>query len=110
MLYELLMKSLSVKVTLGYEIFNRVLQKLSKECQPMAPNLCFLMISCYCLFDGNSKLTGETNLIVTRFSHFVGPFHIPLRHCCLVVILQLENDSLLPTHMEKNEIVCAVSS
>ena len=77
MLYELLMKSLSVKVTLGYEIFNRVLQKLSKECQPMAPNLCFLMISCYCLFDGNSKLTGETNLFVKGSSHFVGPFFIP---------------------------------
>ena len=41
MLDELLMKSLSVKVTLKYVISGRVTQKLSKECQPMPPNLFF---------------------------------------------------------------------
>ena len=47
MLYKLLLKSLSVKVTLEYVISSRGLQKLSKECQPMAPNLFFQLISCY---------------------------------------------------------------
>ena len=54
-----------------------VLQKLSKECQPIAPNLFFWLISCYCIFDGSSKLFGETNLFVKGFSHFVGLFLIP---------------------------------
>ena len=41
--YKLLIKGLSVKVTLKYVIFSRVLQKLSKEYQPMAPHLFFLV-------------------------------------------------------------------
>ena len=77
MLNELLMKSLSVTVTLKYVISSRILQKLSKECQLMAPNLFFRLISYYCIFDGSSKLFGETNLNFKGFSHFVGLILIP---------------------------------
>ena len=77
MLYKLLKKSLSVKVTLKYVITSRVLQKLSKECQPMAPNLFFRLISCHCIFDVSSKLSSETNLFVKGIRHFVRLFLIP---------------------------------
>ena len=43
----------------------------------MAPYLLFQLISCYGNFDGTSKLTGETNLFVMRFSYFVGLFLTP---------------------------------
>ena len=71
------MKSMSVEVTLKDVITNRILQKLFKGCQPMAPNLLFCLISCYCIFDGSSKLTSETNLFVMRIRHFVRLFSIP---------------------------------
>ena len=77
MLAKLLIKSLSLKVTLKYVISSRVLRKLSNKCQPMAPNLSFQMISCYCIFDGSSNLTSETNLFVKGFTHFVGLFLVP---------------------------------
>ena len=77
MLAKLLIKSLSLKVTLKYVISSRVLRKLSNKCQPMAPNLSFQMISCYCIFDGCSNLTCETNLFVKGFTHFVGLFLVP---------------------------------
>ena len=76
MLYELLIKSLSVKVSLNYVISSRVVQKKSKEYQPLTPNLFFQLISFYCVFDGSSKLTGETNQFVKGFRHFVGLFLI----------------------------------
>ena len=56
MLIKLLMKSMSVDVTLRYAIFF------------------FWSIWGYFLFDGNSKLNGETNLFVKGFNHFVGLF------------------------------------
>ena len=68
------MKSLSVMVTLEYVNSSRVLRKLSEERQPMAPHLFFQLISCYGIFDGSSKLTGETNLFVMGFSYFEGLF------------------------------------
>ena len=68
------MKSLSVMVTLEYVNSSRVLQKLFEERQPMAPYLLFLLMSCYGIFDGSSKLTGETNLFVKGLNHFVGLF------------------------------------
>ena len=66
-LHEFFIRSLSVKVTLKYVISSRVIQKLSKKCQPMAPNFFFRLISYYCIFDESSKLTGETNLFVNEF-------------------------------------------
>ena len=77
MLCKSLIKSLSVKVTLKYVISGRVTKKLSKECQPMAPNLFFRLISYYCIFYESSKLTSETNLFVNGFSHFAGLFLNP---------------------------------
>ena len=73
------MKSLSVLVTLEHINSSRVLQKLSAsgERQPMAPYLLFLLMSCYGIFDGSSKLTGKTSLFVTGFSYFVGLFLTP---------------------------------
>ena len=76
MLYKLLIKSLSVKVSLNYVISSRVIQKRSKECQPLTPNLFFRLISFYCVFNGSSKLAGETNQFVKGFRHFVGLFLI----------------------------------
>ena len=69
--------SLSVKVTLKYVISGRVTQKLSKECQPMAPNLFIRLISYKCIFDGSPKLAGLANLFVYGFSRFEGLFLIP---------------------------------
>ena len=77
MLCKSLIKSLSVKVTLKYVISGRVIKKLSKECQPMAPNLFFRLISYCCIFYESSKLTSETNLFVNGFSHFAGLFLNP---------------------------------
>ena len=77
MLQILFIKSLSVWVTLEYVISGRVTQKLSKECQPMAPNLFFRLISCHCIFDVSSKLSSETNLFVKGIRHFVRLFLIP---------------------------------
>ena len=73
MLYNLFIKSLSLKVTLIYVISSRVLHKLFYKYQPMAPYLSFRMISCYCIFDGSPNLTGETNFFV--------------KGCCLVVYI-----------------------
>ena len=42
----------------------------------LTPNLFFRLISFYCVFDGSSKLTGETNQFVKGFRHFVGLFLI----------------------------------
>ena len=107
MLYKLLMESLSVKVTLKYEIPSRVLQKWSKEYQPIAPHLLFGMISCYCLLDGSHKLTGETNLFVEGYSHFVGLFLFPNASLLLGSYPTTWGGSFLSTHMvKKRESVC----
>ena len=72
---ECVIKSLSVKVSLNYVISSRVVQKKSKEYQPLTPNLFFQLISFYCVFDGSSKLTGETNQF-KGFGHLLGLFFI----------------------------------
>ena len=108
--FKLLLKSLSVKVTLRYVIPSRVLQKWSKEYQPIAPHLFFWMISCYCLLDGSYKLTGETNSFVEGYSHFVGLFLFPNASLLLGSYPTTWGGSFLSTHMEKNEKVCAASS
>ena len=110
MLYKLLMVSLSVKVTLRYVIPSRVLQKWSKEYQPIAPHLFFWMISCYCLLDGSYKSTGETNSFVEGYNHFVGLFLFPNASLVLGSYPTTWGGSFLSTHMEKNEKVCAASS
>ena len=73
---ECVIKSLSVKVGLNCVISSRVVQKKSKEYQPLTPNLFFQLISFYCVFDGGSKLTSETNQFVKGFGHFLGLFLI----------------------------------
>ena len=111
MLYKLLMKSLSDKVTLKYVITSRVLQKLSKECQPMAPNLFFRLISCHCIFDVSSKLSSETNLFVKGIRHFVRLFLIPNTSLYLgSYITTQEWQFFSPLIWKKNEKVCDVSS
>ena len=77
MLPKSLIKSLSVKATLKYVISGRVIQKLFKKCQPMAPNLFFRLMSHYWIFDESSKLTSETNLFVNGFRRFVTLFLNP---------------------------------
>ena len=77
MLCRLLIKSLSLKVTLKYVISSMVLQKSSNKCPPMAANLFFWLISCYCISDGSSKLTAEINLFVKGFTHIVRQILIP---------------------------------
>ena len=106
------MKSLSVKVTLGYVIPSRVLQKWSKECQPIAPHLFFRLISCYCLLNGSNKLTGETNLFVKAqwIQSLCGA--VPFSQC-VIVAWQLFNNTgwqFSPHPYEKNEKICAASS
>ena len=101
------MESLSVKVTLRYVIPSRVLQKWSKEYQPIAPHLFFWMISCYCLLDGSYKLTGETNSFVEGYSHFVGLFLFPNAWLLLGSYPTTWGGSFLSTHMEKKrESMC----
>ena len=110
MLYELLMKSLSVKVTLRHAISSSFLQKLSEECQPMASYLSFRSISCnsFFLLEVPNWPVKPTCLSWDSVT-LRGCSLLPMCHCCLVVKLQLGNDSFLPTHMVNNEKVCAVS-
>ena len=110
MLYKLLIKSLSVKVSLNYVISSRVIQKKSKEYQPLTPNLFFQLISFYCVFDGGSKLTSETNQFVKGFGHFLGLFLISNGSLLLSSYVTTRKWHFLPTHMGKNGKVCAVSS
>ena len=81
MIAKLPNKSLSSKVTLKFVISRGVLGKLWHKCQLMAPNLSiklsFWMISCYCVFNGSSNFTSETNFFVKGFTHLAGLFLIP---------------------------------
>ena len=104
------MTSLSVKVTLKYVISSRGLQKLSKECQPMDPNLFFQLISCYRYIWWKFQIDRWNQLNCHEIQSLCGAIPYPLASLLLGSYPTTWGGCFLSTHMEKNEEVCAAIS
>ena len=76
----------------------------------MAPSLFFRLLSCYCMFDGSSKLTSETNLFVKGIRHFVRLFLIPNASLLLGSFITTREWQFSPHTYGKKKKVYAISS